>query len=899
MLDHSKTNSCLPCGLHAPKRNTYFDGKLLTSRDFQAEQDYGRGHRQMHNAMLHGTGVVCGLQLVQHPSEDCRDKFMVLEPGMALDCCGQEIIVPERVLVRVAEATDPEGSQAAKDLAEDLTGEKHLFIAIRRCDEGAEPLPILLPGCDGENGATEYGRVLEGYEMVFFARDPLEVTPPDMPTDPNYAWVHSFALERAEPAAVELNAVENHVYIGRTLNDDAGSVINVHDTETHDLIAQLPGPRLLGDIVVSNSLGLIFASGRGWSDGPENGVGIWRLADINDGAVQAFTIAQRDIVSARLAISPTSGALFVLDQFSETRAHLLSYSNEKLGNLASQAEADALEPDQRLVIQHARYDDPQGAFARQAAMIKFSPDGRFIAFAAPDAAGSMGLYVVQANAFAAGGLTVPQARPDGSTIADNESVQLVDWSLDSQILYVATQQDSTTRVHRFVMTGDKNSLEPRGRGITYQGQVLDLAIAPTETQAYLLLKDPAGVTRFVPTPVETIKDQSGSDPVALVQPPQAIRIDGDGRSMALTVHGDRLFIAAADANPVDQPDRGLVAVIDINEAQCDAIFAQSLDGCPTCGAAHIDTPDHAVILGHLAGYVAGSEQKISDADTASIEHVAIDNLTFRSIVPSATKIREVIECMLARGVAEGPPGPRGEPGMQGAPGPVGPAGPPGEVGPVGPAGPPGEDGQDGQDGQDGRDGRDGQDAVAIEVNAITGISWVHDQTLRDDEAEEFLDWFQGGGLAFQFAKPVLYAPFTDDRRGIGQTMLIEVQRRVVMNGMVTWPSLDHIEVMPITDIQPSGDTLITSWKIIDDPDEIAGLEAVEGVAVRYRPTDGDNDPIRFRQNETFRIVFYTDFVLDRDGVPLDGTHMGGRLPTGKGLPGSTFRSWFRLARRDQ
>ena len=60
MLDKKKIISCLPCGLHQPQRNAYFDGLLLEARDFINEQDYHRGHRQMHNALLHGTGTVCG-----------------------------------------------------------------------------------------------------------------------------------------------------------------------------------------------------------------------------------------------------------------------------------------------------------------------------------------------------------------------------------------------------------------------------------------------------------------------------------------------------------------------------------------------------------------------------------------------------------------------------------------------------------------------------------------------------------------------------------------------------------------------------------------------------------------------------------------------------------------------
>jgi hypothetical protein len=38
------------------------------------------------------------------------------------------------------------------------------------------------------------------------------------------------------------------------------------------------------------------------------------------------------------------------------------------------------------------------------------------------------------------------------------------------------------------------------------------------------------------------------------------------------------------------------------------------------------------------------------------------------------------------------------------------------------------------------------------------------------------------------------------------------------------------------------------------------------------------------------------FVLDEAGVPVSGAHLGGRLPTGNGIAGSDFESWFTVKR---
>ena len=45
---------------------------------------------------------------------------------------------------------------------------------------------------------------------------------------------------------------------------------------------------------------------------------------------------------------------------------------------------------------------------------------------------------------------------------------------------------------------------------------------------------------------------------------------------------------------------------------------------------------------------------------------------------------------------------------------------------------------------------------------------------------------------------------------------------------------------------------------------------------------------------TIYITLLADFVLDCHGQAVDGDHIGGRLPSGNGTPGGTFRSWFRI-----
>ena len=71
-----------PCDIPPFCRNNYFTGKLLTERDFTAEQQYTIDTLRLHHVALHGWGVVCGLKVKPHPR--CPDLRLVVEPGLLM-----------------------------------------------------------------------------------------------------------------------------------------------------------------------------------------------------------------------------------------------------------------------------------------------------------------------------------------------------------------------------------------------------------------------------------------------------------------------------------------------------------------------------------------------------------------------------------------------------------------------------------------------------------------------------------------------------------------------------------------------------------------------------------------------------------------------------------------------
>ena len=98
--DHNGATDCPDCSIGPFTRNHYFTGKLMLTEDFDAEQRYGIDKLRYHNQRLHGWGVVCGLKVTQH-NPGCQNRFICIEPGTAIDCCGREIFVRERECIDI------------------------------------------------------------------------------------------------------------------------------------------------------------------------------------------------------------------------------------------------------------------------------------------------------------------------------------------------------------------------------------------------------------------------------------------------------------------------------------------------------------------------------------------------------------------------------------------------------------------------------------------------------------------------------------------------------------------------------------------------------------------------------------------------------------------------------
>jgi hypothetical protein len=81
-----------PADLTVPVRNRYFYGKSMGVHQMEMEQEYSNAKRWLLNRLVTGPGVVCGLRV--ELTDDL--KGVTVKPGLAIDRCGREIIVPHR-----------------------------------------------------------------------------------------------------------------------------------------------------------------------------------------------------------------------------------------------------------------------------------------------------------------------------------------------------------------------------------------------------------------------------------------------------------------------------------------------------------------------------------------------------------------------------------------------------------------------------------------------------------------------------------------------------------------------------------------------------------------------------------------------------------------------------------
>ncbi|TKY91199.1 MAG: hypothetical protein C5S46_07095, partial [Candidatus Methanomarinus sp.] len=139
------------------ERNNYYYGKLMTQREYFAEQSYFNKKRWLINRLVNGWGVVCGLE-VKSVLKDSNDPSQGYElrvtPGIAIDCCGREITVYEEQVVDL----DPDINPGV--------------ICLEHFECETEPVHIPFIECE-QKDKFEFNRIRDSFQIVI--KDPGEV----------------------------------------------------------------------------------------------------------------------------------------------------------------------------------------------------------------------------------------------------------------------------------------------------------------------------------------------------------------------------------------------------------------------------------------------------------------------------------------------------------------------------------------------------------------------------------------------------------------------------------------------------------------------------------------------------------------------------------------------------
>ena len=133
--------------LYPFERNRYYPGKMLTSADFQAEQNYHINKVRFLNGLMYGSGVICGMGVFS-----LDDQSVLIESGAAIDGQGREIVIDSSTVKKLSaiEGFDRLTGDVVRLCVRFKEQEIHNVYSVNRKEDDKE---------------YEYNRISEGYEL--------------------------------------------------------------------------------------------------------------------------------------------------------------------------------------------------------------------------------------------------------------------------------------------------------------------------------------------------------------------------------------------------------------------------------------------------------------------------------------------------------------------------------------------------------------------------------------------------------------------------------------------------------------------------------------------------------------------------------------------------------------
>jgi DNA-binding beta-propeller fold protein YncE len=840
---------CLECNLEPMERLNYHTGQFLAERDMRDEQAYQIGKRHQHNHFLHGTGTVCGLKVLPHPNPECRDRFVVIQPGLALDCCGREIVVKEAVEVELerylAPLRTPGRAQPSTHVhypsrdkpispaaapADRQT--QHLLLSLCYEECKTEFAPALFSECGCDEGGCEANRIRESFSVDLH---PVQDLPGETRPDPvgvSLQWTTTVNLDNAIRLALD----ETRDRLLVLTSGDPGQV-QIFDSNNHCLLRSIDLQARGLDLAISPTGQYLYVI-RHVAGTP--GDNLLRVIDIDNldtpTIVNDLPLAQGSVAPGmQVRVSPADGRVFVLN-LNGTPKTIIVWKTD--------INTSGADPTASRYATFTPGSDPRA--------IAVSADGTWM-FVAEGADADNHVKAVRVE-------TLPLATPTLYTVPVADKPVLLAVSGDNLRMWVVT---AAKQVRAFTVQETPSAFPEIGSGVDL-GADTQVAIVSSRSArwSYVSSEDAEGKGWVRVVDGQQLEDepsQAVSDPLAVTPGPRALLLTADGR---------RLYAAGEG---IAEQLCGGVSVLDVSEEPCGEIFWRALDGCPQC------LDDSCVPLAVIVDYELGMR----------IEEQDIDN-RIRPLVPSTDVLRQVIECLLQTGAGkQGPEGPRGEKGDQGD------------------QGDPGESGQDGAPGLPGKKGDKGDPGPGLEAGLaqISALSWFHNTV--NPSLQPVIRRTQGNrvhGLVIGFSRDVVVADLASPKIPPNQ-----IDARHVFQVLVDADPSANQEIGIICQCALMGQIIPVEFSE-DTPGHIDSAKEIPGPMARGAAFLFDENTEVFRRimQGVIRELWVRlrgDFVVDHPDPAkaraIDAEFVRAQLPTGDrpsgsdlGVQGGLFESWF-------
>lgn len=154
------------------QRPHYFEGKLLSAKDFTKEQEYFLGKLRRHNRYLNGWGIVSGFEV------RIRKEKIIVSPGVAVDCQGNEIVLESRVVLELPPA------------------QRQFYVTAVYTETLVNPIPTLTPGSPSPEEQLQYSMVQEGCQIEITSEEPAAKHERIGPGTPGCGISHPVPLAR-------------------------------------------------------------------------------------------------------------------------------------------------------------------------------------------------------------------------------------------------------------------------------------------------------------------------------------------------------------------------------------------------------------------------------------------------------------------------------------------------------------------------------------------------------------------------------------------------------------------------------------------------------------------------------------------------------------------------------